>query len=256
MTHRFWYLLIFASLLNAQQGGKAPLAFEVASVKKSEPGGRGGGIRPTQGGQTYVGSNVPLRLMIKLMYGITDVQIQGGPDWINTELYDVRAKAERPSHIGELHQMFQTLLADRFKLQFHRETKTLPVYELVVDKKAKLKANESTEAFADFPIKPAGRGKVAGQRVSMSYLAWFLAQQLNRPILDKTGLAGFYDFDLEWVPELPPGAALRPEEGAPPVPDGPTIFAALKEQLGLKLESQKGPVEVFVIDRAERPTEN
>ena len=161
MKNIFAAAILSAALLNAQQAVKAPLAFEVASVKKSEPGGRGGGIRPMQGGQTYVATNVALRLMIKLMYGITDSQIQGGPDWINNELYDVRAKAERPSNIDELHQMFQTLLADRFKLQFHRETKTLPVYELVVDKRAKLKANEGTEAFADFPIKPEiGRAHV------------------------------------------------------------------------------------------------
>ncbi len=245
-------VLVYAALLSAQ-GGKAPLSFEVASVKKSAPGGRGGGIRPTQGGQTYVGTNVPVRLMIKLMYGITDAQIQGEPDWVNTELYDVRAKAEKPSNINELHEMFQTLLADRFQLKFHKETKTIGVYELSVDKKAKMRVNESTEAFADFPIKGAGRFKVAGQRVSTQYLSWWLSNQLNRPVIDKTGLAGFFDFDLEFVPEPPPGFVPNPNE---PAPEGPSIYTALREQLGLKLDSSKGPVVVFVIDKVERPTEN
>src|SRR5258708_113831 len=111
---------------------RTTLAFEVATVKPSDPNARGGGIRPMPGGQTYVATGVPLRLMIKLMYGITDVQIAGGPDWINTERFDVRAKAEKPSTIDHLHEMFQTLLGDRFQLKFHRETRTLPVYVLVV----------------------------------------------------------------------------------------------------------------------------
>ncbi len=197
---------------------RTPLAFEVTTVKPSDPNARGGGIRPMPGGQTYVATGVPLRLMIKLMYGITDVQIAGGPDWINTERYDVHAKAEKPSNIDQLHQMFQTLLADRFQLKFHRETRTLPVFALILDKPGKLKLNESTPEFADFPIK--GRGP------------W-----------QSRGYA-------------PPGFVPGPGEDPPPGANGPTIFTALREQLGLKLESQKGPVEVFVIDSAEKPKEN
>ena len=110
--------------VQSQSGKTAPLAFEVASVKPSKPGERGGGIRPLPGGQTYVATNVPLRLMIKLMYKITDSQR------INTDLYDIQAKADRPSNLDDLHVMFQTRLADRFKLEFHRETRELPAFVL------------------------------------------------------------------------------------------------------------------------------
>jgi len=243
-------IFIAIGLITAPCTFAQPLAFEVATVKPSKPDARGGGIKPLPGGQTYIATNVPLRLMMKLMYKITDSQIIGGPEWMNTALYDVEGKAERPSNVDQLHEMFQTLLAERFKLQFHREKRELPAFVLTVDKSgSKLKLNTSAENF-DIPIKPAGRGRAAGERVPMNYFTWFLAQQLNRPVVDQTGLDRFYDFNLEWAPELPPGV-----NGAEPPPsaDGPTIFTAIREQLGLKLESKKAPVETFVIDRVERP---
>lgn len=260
----------FAALADpvaSQSEKKAPLAFEVASVKPSDLAARAGGIRPLPGGQTYVAEAAPLKLMIRLMYKITDSQIVGGPDWMGTALFDVRAKAEKPSSVDDLHEMFQTLLADRFKLKFHREMRTLPALVLTVDKPgSKMKPNESTEPF-DVPIKLASGGrppappKFAGTHVPMEYLRWWLGQAVGnfrpgqeRPVVDKTGLTGFYDFTLEFAPDL---SGLNTVEGtAPPQFDGPTIFTALREQLGLKLESAKGPVEVFVIDHAEKPTEN
>ncbi len=234
------------------QADRRPLAFEVASVKPSTPGGRGGGIRPMPGGQTYIATNVPLRLMIKVMYRINDSQIVGGTDWMDTDLWDVDAKAERPSSVDQLHEMFQTLFAERFKLRFHRERKELAAYILSVDKSgSRLKVSDSKEPF-DVPIKPGDRpGKNVGTRVPMEYLCFFLAQLLNVPVVDQTGLDGFYDFTLELpapAPSLTPGPA--------PAADGPDIFTALRQQLGLKLESRKAPVEVFVIDHVERPSNN
>src|SRR5258706_14188197 len=136
----------------SQPGKKAPLAFEVGSIKPADPEARGGGIRPLPGGQTYVAQGVPLRLIVQFMYKITDSQLVGGPDWMNTERFDIRAKAERPSNLDELHEMFQTLLADRFKLRFHRETRTLPAFVLPVDKPGlKMKPHESPEPF-EIPI--------------------------------------------------------------------------------------------------------
>jgi len=254
--------VIVTSATNALQGqgqsqveSKTRLAFEVATVKPSPAGERGGGIRPLPGGQTYIANNVPLRVMIALMYHVTDSQISGGPDWINIERYNVEAKAEHPANLEQLHEMFQTLLTDRFKLRFHRETKELPAYVLTVDRSgAKLKLNESLEQF-EIPVK-GPPGKMIGERVSMSHLSWILAQLLNRPVVDKTGLDRYYDFTLEWSPELPPGLAAADSRETPPDRNGPTIFTALREQLGLKLDSQKGPVEVFVIDHVERPTSN
>ncbi len=240
-----------------QMKTETPLTFEVASVKPSKPGATGGGIRPLPGGQTYIATNAPVKLMIKLMYHVTDRQISGGPAWINTDLYDVEAKAERPASLDQLHQMFQNLLVDRFQLKFHRETKEMPCYALVLDKSgSKLKLNESPEPF-DFPIKPGGRGKIVGQRVSMSYFTWFLSglPMVDRPVVDKTGLSGNYDFTLELLSEaakLPGGDDREPAAN----PEGPSLFTALREQLGLKLEPQKGPVEIMVIDHAEKPTAN
>jgi uncharacterized protein (TIGR03435 family) len=233
------------------------LEFEVASIKPSNPGDHGGGIKPLPGGQTYVAKNVPVKLMIKLMFHLNDRQISGGPGWLETDLYDVEAKADGPHTIDELHVMFQNLLIDRFKLQFHKEMRTPPAYELVVDKSGpKLTENHSAEHF-DIPVRGTGFGKLEATHCSMSYFSWLLSQRLDRPVIDQTGLGQFYDFKLEWTPELPPGLAARPEAAAnlPPT-NGPDIFTALGEQLGLKLDSHKGPVEVMVIDHVERPSAN
>ena len=129
-------MLAFTALAQAP-ASKAPLAFEVATVRPTAPDTRGGGIRPMPAGQGYVASGIPLKLMIRLMYTITDSQVVGGPDWINTDRWDVQARAERSSNINELHEMFQTLMADRFKLKLHRETRELPMFELVLDKPAR-----------------------------------------------------------------------------------------------------------------------
>jgi len=229
-------------------------AFEVASIKPSKPGTTGGGIRPLPGGQTYIASNVSVRLMIKLMYKITDTQIVGAPSWIDTERWDVEAKATHPATLDQLHEMFQNLLADRFKLRFHRESREMRAYVLSVDKGgSKLKLSQAQEPF-DIPIKPTGPGKMIGTRVPMSYLCWVLSQFLDTPVVDMTGLEQFYDFMLEWTPPPPPGTG-GPQRGEPST-EGPSIFTALREDLGLKLESGKAAAEVFVIDHVDRPSEN
>jgi uncharacterized protein (TIGR03435 family) len=168
--------------------------------------------------------------------------------------------------------MFQTMLADRFKLQFHREKKEMPAYVLSIDKSgSKLKVNENPDTFV-IPIMPDGRAsvgpggimmKITAIRCPMVYFTWFLSQTLrDDPVVDQTGLAGFYDFKVEWLQELPPGMAER-AGAAPPAaagadtgPAGPTLAVALREQLGLKLEKRKAPADVFVIDRAEKPEAN
>ncbi len=250
--------ILAAAWLGAQSGERAPLAFEVTSVKPSSPTPPAfAGMRPMPGGQRYVAAWVPLRLMIRLVYRITDSQLIGGPAWLDTERWDVEAKAEKPATVDQLHRMFQTLLADRFALKFHRETRTLPAYALIVDKGgSRMTVNPGPEPF-DVPLKPAGIGKLLGVHVTMEHLCWFLSQQLNRAVIDKTGLDRSYDFTLAWAQE-PIGPQGPPPPGMePPQPlDGPTLFTALKEQLGLRLEVQKGPVEVFVIDHAERPKAN
>jgi uncharacterized protein (TIGR03435 family) len=265
VKHRILRLVCAALIGAAGTHSQTPanrLAFEVTSVKPSQPGGTSFVIRPMPGGQTYIANNVTLRQMITLMYKITDSQLVGGPAWMDTDRWDVNAKAEQPSNIDQLHEMFQSLFAERFKLRFHHETREAPAYVLSVDKSgSKLKLSDSQEPF-DIPIKPGDRpGKSVGTRVPMSYLCWYLSQQLNVPVVDKTGLAGYYDFTLELAP--PPPLLQRQETLAPvpgPAPDRPDLagdfIAAIREQLGLKLESRKAPVDAFVIDHVERPTEN
>lgn len=237
------------------------MKFEVASLKPSPPGGRGGGIRPTLGGERYVATNIPLKLLITVAYRVKAEQVVGGPDWMNTDLYDMNAKAEKPSSVEDLHLMLQDLLAERFKLKFHRETKEMPVYALTVDKNGpKLLAHEAQSAgdpWIDQTQEQFLHMKMHATFVPMEYFAWRLAQMLDRPVLDQTKLKGGYDFDLAYTRELPPGL---PEgavlNGVPVDTSGPSIFEAIQKQLGLKLERQKGPVEIMVIDRAEKAVEN
>ena len=256
--------MLMAMLLWALAGGLDPrqtaaaprLEFEVASVKPSKPDALGGGIKPTPSGQGYIATNVPVKLMILLMYHLNNRQVSGGPAWLNTDLYDIEAKADGPHNVDDLHTMFQNLLADRFNLKFHKETRVLPAYELVVDKSGpKLTENPSPESF-DIPIRPTGRGKLEATHCSMSYFAWNLSLRLDQPVLDQTGLGKFYDFKLEWTPEPPPGAGFAGGDANPPPASGPDLFTALREELGLKLESHKGPVEIMVIDHIEKPSEN
>lgn len=240
------------------QRDRHPLAFEVASVKPSSPGASGGGIKPMPGGQTYIATNIPMRLMMMSVYRISDSQIVGAPAWMDTERWDVDAKAELPSNLDQLHEMFQTLLADRFKLQFHREPKEIAAYVLSVDRSgAKLTPGDPKDAF-DIPMKPGDRpGETIGVSVQMSYLCWRLSLQLNTPVVNQTGLDGYYDFTLA----LPPPPIERLDAaGPPPAAVGSDLAAdlstALRHQLGLKLDSRKVPVEVFIIDHVERPTTN
>ena len=231
-----------------------PLAFDVASVKPSNPGGRGLMlIRPMPGGQTYIARNVPLRMMITAMYRITDSQIAGGPDWIDTEHYDIDAKAERPSTLEQLHEMFRTLLADRFQLRYHHETREIPAYVLTVaNSGTKLKPSESQEIF-DVPIKPDGPSRVVGTRVPMSYLSWYLSFRVGRPVVDGTALDGFYDFTLAWLPN--PGLDSPGVQYNDPSEE-PAILVAVREQLGLKSQPRKAPIEVLIIDHVVRPQAN
>jgi uncharacterized protein (TIGR03435 family) len=239
------------------------LAFEVASVRPGKPIEFGIGLpKPMPGGQRYVATNAPVMAMMMGVYRLTDSQILGAPQWMIFDPWDVDARAEHPSTPEQLQEMFQTLLAERFKLRFHRETKELAAYVLSVDKSgSKLKRSDAKDAF-DEPIKPGDRpGVLVGSSASMSYLCWRLSFNLDAPVVDQTSLAGSYDFILD----RPAAQALllQPQgtpETAGPRLEGPErnadLITALHEQLGLKLEYRKAPVEVFVIDDVERPTDN
>jgi bla regulator protein BlaR1 len=244
----------------AQEQAKTdpPAEFEVASIKPSAPGGRGVRIQMMPGGR-FDASGVTAKLLIQQAYGVKDFQISGGPGWINSERYDLTAKADRDIGRGEqIRPLIQKLLADRFQLTIHRDTKELPIYALVVGKNGpRLKESASNSTGPQIRM-GLGRGSIDGQGIGMDMLASNLSNPLGRTVIDRTGLKGKYDIKLEFTPEGAPGRGPGdgPESAPPPDPTGPSIFTALQEQLGLKLESSKGPVEIIIIDRIEKPSEN
>jgi len=235
---------------------QAPPAFEVASVKPSAPGGRGGIVRTLPGNQTYFVNNMPLRAIMTVAYSVTDRQISGGPAWIGTEPFDITAKAARPCTTDELHVLLQRLLEDRFQLKVRHEIREMSVWALVVDKGGtKLPPHDP----ADIDHPPLGSGPnrrgLGGRSVNMTYFAFVLSRLLERNVIDRTGLPGYYDISLDFARD--PLAGARPEGGEPAPPtDGPDVFSALREQLGLRLESTKGPVEFLVVEHAQKPSAN
>jgi uncharacterized protein (TIGR03435 family) len=236
------------------------LKFEVASLKPTQDTSGRGGIRPAQGGERYIATGIPLRLMIMVAYQLKADQITGGPDWINTDRWDMNAKAEKPSSADELHLMLQDLIADRFQLKFHRDTKELPVYVLSVDKAPKMTPHEAASAgdpWIDQAVERVVQVRLSAKFCHMDYLAWRLGQLLDRPVINRTRLKGGYDFELSYTRDLPPGVREGALLNGEPIDiSGPNIFTAIKQQLGLKLEPQKGPVETLVIDHVEKPAEN
>ena len=217
------------------------------------------------------GTGVTVRFLLDEGFGgIDNEQVIGEPAWSSTEGFDIEAKvapADVPT-LGKMafeqrRTMFQSILADRFKLVVHHETRELPVYVLSVGKggaKFKPSAPDDPAATPRRRGMMMSRGKLTADDAQLSMLVTLLSRQLGRTVIDKTGLAGNYDFALEWTPDegaAGPGSGAA-SEGAPAAPDqsGPSIFTALQEQLGLKLESTKGPVDVIVIDHIEKPSEN
>jgi uncharacterized protein (TIGR03435 family) len=262
MMQRKWFLpAAMAGLMSTSmaygQEKTSRLTFEVASIKATQPGGRGGAINALPAGQGYIARNANVKLMISLMYKVPMRQITGGPDWLDSDGFDVDAKADHPYNLDDLHTMYQNMLADRFKLKFHKEAKEGNVYALTVDKSGlKMKLNPNPEPF-QIPLSAGKDGSTVGTRVPMQYLCWWLGQVVQRderPVVNLSGLDGNYDFTLSFMPELPPDF---PKENLPPgFLDRPSIFDALKTQLGLKLTPQKGPVEFYVIDHVEKPAAN
>jgi len=248
--------LVLGLMLYGQDQPKR-LTFEVASIKPAKRDEGGSSVMPKPAGQGYDVECAPVRLMISAVYRIPPAQITGGPNWLDTDVWNIEAKADHAYSLEDLHKMFQNLLADEFKLKFHKESKEGPLYALMVNKSgSKMKVNEGPP---DFEVLIDGhRGGIAvGRRVPMEYLCYWLKARLwndDRPVIDKTGLTGYYDFTLTYLPELPPDfdkSNLPLEMLA-----RPSIFDALRDQLGLKLEPQKGPVEYFVIDHVEKPEAN
>ncbi len=226
-------------------------AFEVASIKPNRSGGGGSSIRGSAGLITM--ENVPLRKLTLWAYGIADDReyMLSGPDWLGTERFDIQARFPADTPPEQVRQMAQSMLAERFQLALHREIRRLPMYALVV-----AKGGTKLRAVGDGAARTsAGRGRLEATRISIGKLADLLARLTGQPVTDETNLKGVFDFTLEWSPDET--QKMNADEPVAAAPTGPSLFSALQEQLGLKLEGRKGPVEVLVIDHMEKtPTAN
>jgi uncharacterized protein (TIGR03435 family) len=252
--------------------------FEVASIKVNHSGRSSMGVNPLPGGR-LITDNAPLRLIIQNAYGVRSFQVLGAPGWVESDRWDINAKAEGNASRRELMEMLQVLLETRFNLTFHRETKEFPVYSLTASKNGLKLPNANEEICAppetlsapptadQAPPKPCGRvavmlsargDKLKGENVTTTELARVLGNIMDRPVVEKTGFKGTFDIDADFIPDqlvagLPSdrssNSAASAELG------GTSIFAAL-QQFGMRLESSKGPVEVFVIDHVEKASTN
>jgi uncharacterized protein (TIGR03435 family) len=248
----------------SQTEEKDPLTFEVASVKPSAGCPPACGlIRQMPGGVRYHGEGVPLRVAMTVAYTVTDRQISGGPSWMTTDRFDIEAKAARPGTSDELHVMLQHLLEERFHLKLRREKRDEPVWALVLDKSgSKMKVHDPEDLDRPPMGLQAVRGSdgsicggLAGHNVTMEYLAFTLSRWTDRTVIDRTGLPARYDVNLQFLPDAAKTAG--PEGGGPAIsPDCADLPAALPKQLGLRLESAKGPVQFLVVEHSEKPTEN
>jgi uncharacterized protein (TIGR03435 family) len=246
-----------------------PPSLEVASVRKHT--GEPFGATPfVVSGNRVTAEDHQLHDLILEAYDLKAYQVSGEPEWMGggsniaemlarsgADSYDISAKAEGDAELtrdqGRL--ILQAVLANRFQLKVHHETKEMPVYALVVGKNGpKLKESAPDATFgSNFEIGPLAR--MTNKKTPMSRLAEFLSTQADRPVVDETGLTGFYDFTLEWNftdDQRAAGVGVRGD----PDSAGPSVFTAVQEQLGLRLEKTKAPIDVMVIDHAEKPSEN
>ena len=259
-------------VLGLHAHAQAP-SFEVASIKRNNSGSTSASNRALPGGRVTVTNNT-LRNMLRNFYRIQPYQLVGGPDWMNIDRWDIVAKADGDPPPERMIEMMKTLIAERFRLVMHQETREMPIYALVAAKSdgaLGLQLHRSTtdcaaifaeaRARGSVPAAPRGGplcgtnmspGRMATSSTTMSDLARNLSTVAGRIVIDKTGLPGNFDLELTWSGDAADGNAVN----QPPPSDSPSLFAAIQEQLGLKLEPQRGPVEVLVIDSAQKPIED
>ncbi len=260
-------LFLFVGMVEAQKPG-----FEAASIKPNMSGQDGGSVGPQ--GNRFVGTNVPLKTLIHFAFAspgraLLDAQIIGAPDWASTDRFDIQAKVEGDAPavpVQQMRLMVQGLLEDRFQLKTHRESRVLPVYDLVLSNRGpKLSADQSPPgpSFIQFSssgqqLAPLPRGAMrivtgasgstlSGNAISVSGLLTLLQGRSDRIILDKTEFTGLFDVHLEFSEP-----AVNSQAGESSFP---SLFTAIQD-VGMKLESAKAPVEVVVVDSAHRPSGN
>jgi uncharacterized protein (TIGR03435 family) len=237
----------FVTVLACRAFGQAP-AFDAASVKPDKSGS--GSSHTDSHNGVYRATNENLKSLIQMAYQVRDYQI-AGPDWLSSERFDIAARPPAGSKDEDLGPMLQSLLLERFRLALHRQTKEFPVYGLLVAKNGpKFKEVEDTGGQST----NSNRGRFIGKRCSMASFAAYLARQMERPVVDMTGLTGVFDLKLNFTPE---NVLAAREDTKADAEAYPPLLTALQEQLGLKLDPKKAPIEMLVIDHIERvPTEN
>jgi uncharacterized protein (TIGR03435 family) len=245
--------LLYAPRVRAQSASAVTPEIEVSTIKRSDYPGRLIGLP----GPTLTTRGTTLKDVILWAYNVHPSQVLGGPGWLDSDKYDIVAKPEGGVLLDgeQIKQMLRTIMTDRFHLSLRHETKELLVYALTIGKNGpRMKVRTDGDGGAAFTLLISGprwpvRNAPMAQMVSVLQMV-----VLDRPVLDKTGLTGRFDFDLAWTPDETQfggrGATM------PGDPNAPNIFTAFQEQLGLKLEPQKAPIDVLVIDRVERPSEN
>jgi uncharacterized protein (TIGR03435 family) len=274
---------VAAAVVDARQATQTP-SFDIVSVKKNVSGDRMSGLQILPGGR-YAWTNTTLENLIGTAYqrgGFDSSEIIGGPAWLDKDRFDVvaHATAVPPSDPdgfpSALFEMIRAVLADRFKLQLHDEMRERPVYALVLartdgrlgprltksttdcaavlrDEVAGKKVELTTRGVRPCAVGgPQGRMQAAG--LTIDQLANVLRRVVNRPVINRTGLSGAFDWDLEYNPEFVLPLPCEPAPVGTPANERPTVFTAVQEQLGLRLESTRVPVRVLVVDRAEQPT--
>jgi len=251
--------ILAASVALAQ--APAPV-FEVASVKSAVPGTRGGQVQFLSGGR-FVATNVALNFIIQQVYELRDFQIVGAPNMMAliadgySARYEIQAKGDESATEAQVREMAKALLAERFQLKVHKETRDLPVYALIPAKggiKLKTAAKDDKRPPGRGGIANMDRGWIQGSNVAIPALVLVLSRSMDRPVVDKTNFTEAFDFRLTWTPDSDTSgdgscpasfAAMQERLGPGPVPTNcPSIFTAVQEQMGLKLDPQKEPIEV------------
>jgi len=273
------------SILVAQSANAPRLVFDAASIKSNNSADPRASLQPLPGGR-FTTTNIPIRAVIRFAYEVQDFQLEGGPTWLAGDRYDIVAKADGDPPAAEMRLMVQSLLADRFGLRVHRETREQPAYALVLSRNDRKLGPQLRPTQADCagqpppiqlggpPLAPGasprcsylgptpgasfatGRATMAFRGLTMDGLARFLMPMLRRSVVDRTGLTGYFDGDFDPSAEFPPPP---PPPGLPDPFDRqsfPTIFTVLREQLGLKLDNIRASTSIVVIDRINKPTED
>lgn len=260
MRRYFTAVLVLAALVAGARADAQRLAFEVASIKRNISVTQSSSIRVQPGGRVAV-TNSTLFSLIRNVYRLEAFEIVGGPDWIREDRWDIVAKAPGDSDQPTIIAMAKTLLADRFKLLAHTESRDMPLYALTapggrLGPRLQASSSDCPKTVAELGARDAraskapngapecsmnvSPGRMLGATRSMADIARILSPLAGRTVVDRTGLAGVFDVDLTWNES----------------DEGPSLFTAIREQLGLKLDAARGPVDVLVIDSAERPTDD